>query len=114
MNTKLKLIIIASIAAITLPSCIQKSRYDKVCEENYQLQEKIKDLISEASKKNLIIKDLQSQLENIQQQVSNTSTVNEDKGKDELKSVESFLNEGDMQGSLASTKVQNNALIKNV
>lgn len=108
MNAPLKFIAISLFTAISLSSCVQQSKYDRVCNENFRLQEQVKDLILETNQKDNLIKELQSQLEDAQQRTYDSSTTNKDKGKDELNGVRNFLNErGDRQENLAFIKVKN-------
>ena len=113
MNTKLKILFFALSVIIAFSSCVKKSRYDKVCEENYRLQEQIKSLISETSKKDFVIKELKAKLENTKQQKAEqppTNTV-----KEPSLNGGSFLNERDcMQGILASVKTKDTASVKSV
>jgi len=108
MNAPLKFIATSIFTAISLSSCVQQSKYDIVCNENFRLQEQVKDLISVASQKDTLIKELQAQLEDAQPQISDSSTINKDKGKDELNAVGVFFNErANIQGYLASTRIVN-------
>lgn len=89
MNTPTKFITYSLFVAMSLTSCVQQSKYDEVCAENSDLQKKINDLDSIMNQQN-------NQLSNLQTENSNQSYAadeNVNKGKDELQYVESTLND---------------------
>lgn len=113
MNTKLKILVFTLSTVTVFSSCVKKSRYDKVCVENYRLQEQIKSLISETSKKDLVINELKAELKNTKQQKTEQPAINTEKAP--TQNVGSFLNERDcMQGTLASVKSQDVTSVKSV
>ncbi|WP_321519041.1 hypothetical protein [uncultured Bacteroides sp.] len=113
MNTKLKILVFTISTVIVFSSCVKKSRFDKVCEENYRLQEQIKSLMSETTKKDIVINELKAKLENTKQQKTEQPAANTEKAPTQNEG--SFLNERYyMQGTLASAKSQNITSVKSV